>query len=265
MWKNRWLRMLIVTLLLSISLETLATDVPPTGTQVKPITDVVTGMQLVFVKGGCYQMGSTEITGAKPVHKVCVNDFYIGKYEVTQSQWKKVMGSNPSRFKECGPDCPVEEVTWDDAQDFAKKLNNLSGKQYRLPTEAEWEYAARSGGKNEKWAGTSDESSLTRYAWYDKNSESSTHKVGLKKPNGLGVYDMNGNVWEWCQDWFNEDYYHDSPKDNPLGSSNGEQRVVRGGGVKNPFLAEVAVRSKMKPDFKEGRGSVGFRLALPAQ
>lgn len=144
---------------------------------------------MVFVKGGCYQMGDTfGDADEKPVHEVCVGDLYMGKYEVTQGQWKAIMGNNPSYFKDCGDNCPVEDVSWDDAQNFIQKLNQKTGKNYRLPTEAEWEYAARSGGKSEKYAGTSSESELTDYTWHDKNaaSKAKTHPVGQKKPNGIG-------------------------------------------------------------------------------
>jgi formylglycine-generating enzyme len=235
----------------------------PTKENIKTVSDPTTGMQLVFVKGGCYQMGSPDFTDAKP-HQVCLSDFYMGKYEVTQSQWEKVhMDFNPSRFKQCGPDCPVDSVSWDLAQEFIRKLNTQSGKQYRLPTEAEWEYVARSGGKDEKWAGTSDETALGRYAWYDKNSDKTTHKVGLKKANGLGLYDMSGNVWEWCQDWYNESYYDDSPKDNPPGPDNGEKRVLRGGEwLKDDKFAQAAARYKNNPSRST---FYGFRLLLPAQ
>lgn len=233
----------------------------PTKENVVTVSDPTTNMQLVFVKGGCYQMGD-GLSDENPVHQVCLSDFYLGKYEVTQFQWEKVMGKNPSTFKECGPDCPVEDVSWDDAQEFVKKLNTQSGKQYRLPTEAEWEYAARSGGKDERWAGTSDENSLSRYTWYDKNSSNLTHKVGLKKPNGLGLYDMSGNVSEWCQDWYNEAYYDDSPKDNPPGPDNGEKRVMRGGSWNNDaIVVQAGFRYWSDPVY----GLNGVRLLLPAQ
>jgi formylglycine-generating enzyme required for sulfatase activity len=192
----------------------------------KAVTDS-SGMEFISVKGGCYQMGEGS---SYAVHEVCVDDFYIGKYEVTQGQWKAVMGNNPSYFKDCGDNCPVEEVSWNDIQDFITKLNNKTGKNYRLPTEAEWEYAARSGGKDEKYAGTSNESELGEYAWYDKNSGSKTHPVGQKKPNGLGLYDMSGNVWEWVNDWYDSDYYKNSPKNNPTGPSSGKEYKVHRGG-----------------------------------
>lgn len=176
------------------------------------------------------------------------------------------MGKNPSRFEQCGPDCPVENISWNDAQEFIKKLNTQSSKQYRLPTEAEWEYAARSGGKDEKWAGTNEEDTLSRYAWYGINSNKKTHKVGMKKPNSLGLYDMSGNVEEWCQDWYSESYYDESPKDNPSGPDNGELRVNRGSSWVhgNAFFAQASFRSS---EIKPGKGnfSNGVRLLLPAQ
>ncbi len=231
-----------------------------------------TGMEMVFVKGGCYQMGDTFGDGdsdEKPVHEVCVDDFYIGKYEVTQGQWKAIMGNNPSYFKDCGDNCPVEDVSWNDIQDFINKLNqkitpsiplNKGGLRgmYRLPTEAEWEYAARSGGKSEKWAGTSNESELGDYAWYDKNSESKTHPVGQKKPNGIGLYDMSGNVWEWVNDWYDEDYYKNSPQNNPKGPNSGSLRVNRGGGRGCDEAGDVRVSNR---DNFAPQGGRGFRLA----
>jgi len=221
-------------------------------------------MEFVYVKGGCYQMGDTFGDGSsdeKPVHEVCVDDFYMGKYEVTQGQWKAIMGNNPSYFiKDCGDNCPVEQVRWNDIQEFTNKLSQKTGKNYRLPTEAEWEYAAKSGGKNEKWAGTSNESELWEYAWYNSNSGSKTHPVGQKKPNGLGIYDMSGNVWEWVNDWYDSNYYKDSPKDNPKGPSRGSSRVGRGGswyGLARYVRASFRLRST--PGFRHD--DFGFRLA----
>lgn len=140
------------------------------------------------------------------------------------------MGSNPSHFSSCGDKCPVESVSWNDAQDFISRLNSRTGKRYRMPTEAEWEYAARSGGKREKYAGGND---VDAVAWYGSNSGSRTHPVGQKQPNGLGLYDMSGNVWEWCQDWYGGSYYNQSSRDNPGGPSSGSSRVIRGGGWVN--------------------------------
>jgi len=232
----------------------------------KVFTDPTTGMQFIFVKGGCYQMGDAVGGGyadEKPVHEVCVSDFYMGKYEVTQGQWKEVMGENPSSFSSCGDNCPVERVSWSDALNFIDKLNSRSGKSYRLPTEAEWEYAARSGGKSEKWAGTSSYSSLGDYAWYDANSGDITHPVGQKRPNGLGLHDMSGNVWEWCSDRYGSDYYRNSSRNNPEGSSSGSYRVNRGGSWNiGAAISRAATRAGINPDLRFN--ILGFRLALPA-
>ena len=195
----------------------------------------------------------------RPVHEVCLDDFYMGKYEVTQGQWQKVMGNNPAHFKQCGGSCPVESVSWSDAQSFIAELNNRSGRNYRLPTEAEWEYAARSGGKMDKWAGTSSESRIGDFAWFDANAEHRPHQAGEKKPNGLGIYDLTGNVWEWVQDWHNDNYYKNSPKDNPQGPNDGTDRVLRGGSwLDSPKDTRTLLRFFYAPakNFK----SVGVRL-----
>jgi len=222
--------------------------------------DPVTGMEFVCIQGGTFEMGDTFGDGGsdeKPVHSVTLSDFCIGKVEVTQAQWEKVMGSNPSNFK--GNDRPVEQVSWDDVQGFLQKLNQKSGKKYRLPTEAEWEYAARSGGKQEKWAGTSNENQLGNYAWYNANSGSQTHPVGQKQPNGLGLYDMSGNVWEWCQDWYGS--YSASAQRDPQGPSSGSIRVSRGGSWGND---PRDVRSASRRRWNPGRryDNLGFRLVL---
>lgn len=235
----------------------------------KAFKDSLTGMEFVFVKGGCYQMGDTFGDGyaeEKPVHEVCVDDFYIGKYEVTQGQWKAVMGNNPSSFSSCGDNCPIENVSWDDAQDFINRLNQKTennpqapfGKgEFRLPTEAEWEYAAKSGGKSEKYSGSNDIDSV---AWYSSNSRSKTHPVGQKAANGLGIYDMSGNVREWVSDWYGDKYYGESPKNNPKGPNSGSGRVLRGGSWNdNARSSRTAYRSWGIPDFRVS--SFGFRLA----
>ncbi|MBF0328761.1 MAG: formylglycine-generating enzyme family protein [Nitrospirae bacterium] len=229
----------------------------------KLIKDSATGMELVFVKGGCYQMGCGSWTSEcyddeKPVHEVCVDDYYIGKYEVTQGQWQAVMGNNPSHFKNCGDNCPVENVSWNDVQEFISRLNSRSGGgKYRLPTEAEWEYAARSGGKSEKYSGGNDVDSV---AWYSSNSGSKTHQVGTKAPNGLGIYDMSGNVWEWVQDWKADNYYSNSPRNNPTGPSSGSYRVYRGGSWDdNAGFVRSALRNFDNPGYRYG--FLGIRLA----
>lgn len=186
---------------------------------------------MVYVSGGTFTMGATSEQGSeaeddeKPVHSVTLSSFYICKYEVTQALWQAVMGSNPSKWK--GDDLPVETVNWDDCQTFIRKLNALTGKNFRLPTEAEWEFAARGGNNSRgyKYAGSNN---IGDVAWYDDNSGSKTHVVGTKSPNELGIYDMSGNVWEWCQDWYGS--YSSASQTNPTGASSGSCRVLRGGG-----------------------------------
>ena len=202
--------------------------------------------EMVFVQGGTFTMGCTDEQGSdcesneKPAHQVTLSDYYIGKYEVTQGFWKKVMGNNPSNFKYCGDDCPVENVSWDDCQIFINKLNQLTGKRFRLPTEAEWEYAARGGNKanyQTKYAGSN---ALGEVSWYyqncdvkytggyeDNGRKLGTHTVGTKKPNALGIYDMSGNVWELCNDWYGD--YSSGGVTNPKGAATGYLRVFRGG------------------------------------
>jgi formylglycine-generating enzyme required for sulfatase activity len=220
---------------------------------------------MVYIKGGCFDMGNIfddEVgeVGEKPVHTVCVGDFYLGKTEVTQKQWVDIIGHNPSKFK--SGDHPVERISWNSVQGFIKKLNKATGMNYRLPTEAEWEYAARNGGGKEKWAGTDEESELGEYAWYYSNSaRDGTHSVAGKKPNGLGLYDMMGNVWEWCSDWYDRNYYENSPAKNPEGPSDGLTRVLRGGGWRSkPKHLRTVDRNDFDPTSKKFT-NIGFRLA----
>ncbi|MBI4827090.1 MAG: formylglycine-generating enzyme family protein [Nitrospirae bacterium] len=244
-----------------------AGSLPQQAIKLDPVEEPI-ALEFVFVKGGCFQrsvpagpLADGDIE--KPAYEVCVSDFYLSKYEATQNQWQEVMGDNPAHFKQCGTNCPVEFVSWDMAQEYMKKLNAASGKQYRLPTEAEWEYAARSGGKKERWSGTDDETKLGEYAWYSRNSGNTTHKVGQKKSNALGLHDMTGNVYEWCQDWFNESYYEESLKDNPMGADSGMHRVLRGGSWEDDqYSQRTDDRGRDEP---AGRGrNNGFRLLLPA-
>ncbi len=227
---------------------------PPTTVQTPPD---LPGM--VFVPGGSFQMGSDDgEDDEKPVHTVQLDDFYIGKYEVTQKQWREVMGENPSSFQGCD-DCPVEQVSWNDVQEFIQKLNAQTGQNYRLPTEAEWEYAARGGQKSQgyQYAGSNN---IDEVAWYDGNSGRKTHPVGQKRPNELGLYDMSGNVREWCSDWYGSDYYASSPEFNPRGPASGSSRVVRGGSWR--YLSEVcrvAYRNNFLPE--DGFNLLGLRLS----
>ncbi len=184
------------------------------------------GMEFILVPAGTFRMGSTsEDAGEneKPVTEVSISRaFYLGKYEVTQKQWEKVMGTNPSDFKGCG-DCPVEQVSWNDAQAFIRTLNAMEdSKRYRLPSEAEWEYASRGGTDGDRYS-----AGLDAIAWYDKNCNERPHKVGKKKPNGYGLHDMLGNVYEWVQDW--KGPYAGGKATDPKGPARGKFRMIRGG------------------------------------
>ena len=293
-------KILILTLTLTLTLSTIVngekTEMP---------------IEMVFVRGGCFQMGDIfgdaenneepvhkawkgghhqhhQGANEKPVHEICVDDFYIGKYEVTVGEFKEFV--NATGYKtdaEVGDGCygwsgskwekdrsrnwcnpgflqddnhPVSCVTWDDAVVYIEWLSDKTGKMYRLPTEAEWEYAARSGGKAEKWAGTNIESELSDYGWYNKNSKGKTHPAGNKKSNGLGLYDMTGNVWEWVQDWYDENYYNSSPKNNPQGPTSGSYHIHRGGSwYFSSHHARITSRHPYTPDYR--CYSLGFRFA----
>lgn len=220
--------------------------------------------KMVLIKGGCFEMGNSfdeEMKDEKPVHRVCLDDFYLGETEVTQGEWKKVMGSDAAAYFR-SPDRPVEEAMWDDAQAFLKRLNEQTGQKYRLPTEAEWEYAAREGGRKERWAGTNNDKDLGKYAWYSDNSNHETHPVKQKLPNQLGLYDMSGNVWEWVQDWYDQEYYAISPRDNPKGPDKGKYLVLRGGAWNSRAdFVRADFRFKDTHD-KSFNYFCGFRLAL---
>ncbi|MEM6298299.1 MAG: formylglycine-generating enzyme family protein, partial [Bacteroidota bacterium] len=217
--------------------------------------------QMVYVKGGTFTMGCTSEqsnceTDEKPIHQVTLSSFRMSKYEVTQALWKEVMGNNPSRFK--GSNLPVEQVSWYDIQSFLQKLNQLTGKNYSLPTEAEWEFAARGGtkGRGYKYAGSDNISSA---AWYLGNSESKMHPVGQKTPNEIGLYDMTGNAWEWCQDWYRD--YSSSSQQNPRGLDSDSYRVGRGGGWSSSArYCRVSDRYWSTPS--DRYDYLGFRLVL---
>lgn len=205
-------------------------------------------------------MMSTAAPGSdrKPVREVHIESFYMGKYEVTQAQWRQVMGSDPPllRFEDCD-DCPVERISWTEGLTFINKLNELTGKEYRLPTEVEWEYACRAGSSTEYCFGD-EEVTLGEYAWYSANSDNMTHPVGQKKPNSWDLYDMHGNVWEWCQSWHGPDA-NDMPT-GPTGPPTDSQKVRRGGSWSNAARYCKSANSDSRP--KEYRNfNLGFRLA----
>lgn len=217
---------------------------------------------MVRVEGGTFRMGATSEqeddadSDEKPVHSVTLSSYYIGKTEVTQALWQAVMGSNPSNFK--GADLPVECVSWDDCQEFIQKLNRLTGRNFRLPTEAEWEFACR-GGNNSCGYKYSGSNNLANVAWYDDNSDGQTHPVATKAPNELGIYDMSGNVWEWCADWYAN--YTSYSQTDPTGPQSGSYRVYRGGSW---IYYARDCRSSLRDDsFPTNRFcSLGLRLAL---
>lgn len=192
-------------------------------------------MEMVWVEGGSFTMGSNATPKgvkltyalARPEHRVTVDGYFIGRYEVTQGLWQAVMGENPSKFKGSA-NLPVESVSWTEAQEFAMRLSQMTGRRFRLPSEAEWEYAARGGGKSQRnpYAGC-NRNQLDNHGWYCVNSDGATHAVGQLQPNELGLYDMSGNVAEWCQDWV--EAYTSEEQTNPRGPRQGENRVLRGG------------------------------------
>ena len=226
-----------------------------------PVKDGIS-IDMVRVEAGTFTMGATaEMKNPdddeKPTHQVTLtNDYYIGKYEVTQALWKAVMGKNPSLFK--GDNLPVEQVSWDDCQEFISKLNRITGKMFRLPTEAEWEYAARGGNKSRGYQYSGSNNTLD-VAWFRDNSGSNTHAVGTKQPNELGIYDMSGNVREWCQDWKGE--YSSSSQVNPTGANSGSDRVFRGGSWSGEArYCRSSYRLYYTPDYSNY--SLGLRLVL---
>ena len=217
--------------------------------------------KMVGVQGGTFEMGSNDgEDDEKPVHNVTLSSYYIGQTEVTQALWKAVMGSNPSELK--GDNLPVETVSWDDCQSFITKLNHLTGEHFRLPTEAEWEFAAK-GGRQSRGFEYSGRNTIGDVAWYDGNSGSKTHPVATKSPNELGIYDMSGNVYEWCQDgrnWF-DTQYSGKAQTNPKGSENGTHRVCRSGGWNDTGESCRNTSRYMLPCI-ECTNDLGFRLAL---
>ena len=227
--------------------------------------------KMIQVKGGQFQMGASDsylaFDDEKPQHWVKLKDYYIGETVVTQSLWKAVMGenNNPSNWK--GDELPVETVSWNDAKDFIEKLNEklslelLDGAKFRLPTEAEWEYAARGGDKSVHEYRYSGSDKIDEVAWYEDNSWYKTHIVKKKKANELSLYDMSGNVWEWCEDWYGQKYYSQNSIDNPKGPSSGTCRVLRGGGWSdNPKGCRVSYRRRIDPS--RSGNNIGFRIVI---
>jgi formylglycine-generating enzyme required for sulfatase activity len=238
--------------------------------------------EMVFVQGGTFQMGSNlESKDERPLHSVTLSDFYIGKYEITQAQWMALMGENPSKFVGCD-DCPVEQVSWSDVQSFISKLNKQTGKRYRLPTEAEWEYAAGGGSQSQgsidignndigtyEWYQSNEghkytysgSNNIGEVAWFSGNSGNTTHVVGALQPNELGIYDMTGNVGEWCSDW--DGAYNSQHATNPNGAFDGWRRICRGGSWGHDAIyCHTRYRYCNPPHFS--LIVLGFRLVLEA-
>jgi formylglycine-generating enzyme required for sulfatase activity len=226
--------------------------------------DVASAIEMVSIPAGCFRMGSEGYEKhERPVHEVCVDGFAIGKYEITQGQWKAVMGGeNAALFSSCGDKCPVDQVSWNQAQEFIRKLNAENKGVFRLPTEAEWEYACRSGGKDETWPGGVSAEYVYDIAWFDKEAAGEqTHPVGTKKPNGLGVHDMAGNVWEWVQDKFVTPYPTNVTKNPRIESGGEEKRVMRGGSwEQKTSYVRCGIRNRYAPRYVDARGRVGMRV-----
>lgn len=237
---------------------------PQPEPQKEKIPFTVDGVEfkMVFVEGGTFTMGATSEQGDDayeyeyPTHSVTLSDYYIGETEVTQALWQAVMGRNPSVFK--GDNLPVEKVSYEDVKTFITKLNEKTGKTFRLPTEAEWEYAAR-GGKKSRGYKYSGSNNIDNVAWYHENSNWKTHPVKTKQPNELGIYDMSGNVFEWCSDWYGD--YTSKAQTDPQGPSSGSYRVYRGGSLLSDARdCRISTRGFDDPSFKLFK--LGFRLAL---
>jgi formylglycine-generating enzyme required for sulfatase activity len=227
----------------------------------------ISEIEMVFVKGGTFLMGCTDgnrecLSDEFPVHKVTLDDFYISKYEITQQQWEQIMEYNESEFK--GENLPVENIIYDSIQSFIMRLNILTGKKFRLPTEAEWEYAARGGNKSKKkkYAGSNN---VNDVAWYKDNGGEHTSPVGKKKPNELGIYDMSGNVWEFCEDWYVD--YKDEEQINPRGPQENPDgflftRVLRGGSWRSYYAEECRVSRRDGGHIGASTPFWGFRVVM---
>lgn len=242
-------------------------SVAPSKKELAKIFKSSIGMEFTLIPAGEFIMGCSDGDNGcqvfeKPAHKVKITKaFYMGKYEVTQKQWKVVMGKNPSHFTSCGENCPVEKVSGKDVNEFLRVLNKKESREwesrFRLPTEAEWEYAARAGIKTKTYS-----NELNHIAWHIKNSDKKTHPVGQKEPNLFGLYDMLGNVWEWCEDSYGDNYYSASDTNDPKGSSTGEYQIFRGSSwFSNINYFRVSYRGWVLPS--RSSNDVGFRLVAP--
>jgi formylglycine-generating enzyme required for sulfatase activity len=232
-------------------------------------------LAIVRIPAGTFRMGTDQVLRAddhwktcsdcpprndveRPVHRVTISEgFWMGQFPVTQRQWLEMMGNNPSKLRDAGPEAPVEQVSWKDVQIFLAKVNTIQVRwTVRLPTEAEWEYATRSGSTGETYGPLDD------IAWYRGNGSSRTHPVGQKLPNAFGLYDILGNVWQWCQDWFG--LYSSEPAIDPQGPPTGEKRVMRGGCFYCDAIHERAARRNRDPEEYLSQ-SIGFRIVAVPQ
>ena len=216
-------------------------------------------IEMIFVQGGTFIMGQdNNLTERMPAHKVTVNSYYMSQCKITQAQWIAVLGYNESLFKGCDK-CPVENVSWNAAQEIIKKISNATGAKYRFPTEAECEYAAKGGAKtaNYKYSGSNLAGDV---AWYLPNGGGTTHPVARKKPNELGLDDMSGNLYEWCNDWYDENYYRHCPVNNPLGPLTGELKVIRGGYYGSPLQSMETSDRCIGEQIDLRNNLIGFRI-----
>ncbi len=218
----------------------------------------LTGIEFVWIKGGEFQMGSDSgVYSSRPKHKVSVSGFHMAKYEITQQQYQDIMGKNPSKFK--GANNPVERVSWQKANEFCEKVNKKFNVKIRLPYEAEWEYACQAGSATKYYWGDKMDGN---HCWYSGNSAKKTHPVGKRQPNRWGLYDMSGNVWEWCLDWYDEKYYSKTPLANPKGPATGNKKVLRGGSYRNIAQSYSRGASMINP-WDDIYGNDGFRVVSP--
>jgi len=250
----------IATVVVDTAVAVVVVRPPPPPPKVYPI--VVPYIDMVLVKGGKIRRGCRSsddnicLAEERPRHEIKLKNFKISRYPITQMQWGSVMGVSPAHFR--GDSLPVEQVSWNDVQEFIKRLNAMTGKKYRLPTEAEWEYAAL-GGVKASDQNFSGHKFLDDVAWYKYNSGGRTQPVGQKEPNELGIYDMRGNVWEWVNDWYDNNYYRNSPFANPKGPKHGRERIYRGGAFNSEEInCRISQRNSAKPDYK--LINIGFRL-----